>query len=526
MDESAKNIQLGDLPRPESQRTLAMSDASLGTDRPKTTDAEATSQDPEKGNTSPGSSAGDDPNAIGWDGPDDPQNPMNWPAKRKWSNIAALSLMTLLTPLGSSMFAPGVPDIMVEFKSSNENLATFLVSVYVLGFAFGPLLAAPLSEIYGRAMIFNIANVLFIIFTVATALSQNMGMMIAFRFFMGFAGSTPVTNGSGTISDMFPVEQRGKAMAVWAMGPLLGPCIGPVAGGFMIQDVGWRWAFWVIAIAAGVISVVCYFVVTETYHPTLLQAKVNRMKKETNNADLYSALDVGKVSTKTKFEHAIVRPLKMLLTQPPVFIISLYIAVVYGILYLMFSTFTFVFAQQYGFDTGIIGLSYVPTGIGMLLGTMVFGVLTDIIIKKKMAKGEATVPEDRVPVWLTLPCGLLIVVSLFWYGWSVESNTHWIVPMFGVALFCFGLMGIMMCLQIYLMDVYITYAASVIAAVTVLRSLLGALLPLAGLSMYNSLGLGWGNSVLAFLSLVLVPVPVVFRYYGPKIRAMSPDNLG
>lgn len=152
------------------------------------------------------------------------------------------------------MFAPGVPDIMVEFKSSNENLATFLVSVYVLGFAFGPLLAAPLSEIYGRALVFNIANVLFIIFTVATALSQNMGMMIAFRFFMGFAGSTPVTNGSGTISDMFPVEQRGKAMAVWAMGPLLGPCIGPVAGGFMIQDVGWRWAFWVIAIAVSVTS--------------------------------------------------------------------------------------------------------------------------------------------------------------------------------------------------------------------------------------------------------------------------------
>lgn len=152
------------------------------------------------------------------------------------------------------MFAPGVPDIMVEFKSSNENLATFLVSVYVLGFAFGPLLAAPLSEIYGRAMVFNIANVLFVIFTVATALSQNMGMMIAFRFLMGFAGSTPVTNGSGTISDMFPVEQRGKAMAVWAMGPLLGPCIGPVAGGFMIQDVGWRWVFWVIAIAVSVAS--------------------------------------------------------------------------------------------------------------------------------------------------------------------------------------------------------------------------------------------------------------------------------
>ncbi|KAH7136729.1 major facilitator superfamily domain-containing protein [Dactylonectria estremocensis] len=514
------------MPRPESQRTLAVSDVSLNADRPQTTNEETAAQDQEKGKASPDSISDNDPNAVGWDGADDPHNPMNWPERRKWINIGALSLMTLLTPLGSSMFAPGVPDIMVEFKSANVNLATFLVSVYVLGFAFGPLIAAPLSEIYGRALIFNIGNVLFVIFTVATALSQNMGMMIAFRFLMGFVGSTPITNGSGTISDMFPIEQRGKAMAVWAMGPLLGPCIGPVAGGFMIQDVGWRWVFWVIAIAAGILTVVCYFVVTESYHPTLLQWKTNRMKKETGNKDLYSVLDVKQISTKTKFEHAIVRPMKMLFTHPPVFAISLYIAVVYGVLYLMFSTFTFVFAQQYGFGTGIIGLSYIPTGVGMLMGTVTFGIITDIIIKKKLATGEATTPEDRVPIWLTVPCGLTIVVSLFWYGWAAESNTHWIVPMIGVAFFCFGLMGIMMCLQVYLIDVYVQYAASVIAAVTVLRSLLGALLPLAGLSMYNSLGLGWGNSILAFLSLVLVPVPVIFRFYGAKIRAKSPDNLG
>lgn len=152
------------------------------------------------------------------------------------------------------MFAPGVPGIMREFNSTNEKMATFVVSVYVLGFAFGPLVAAPMSEIYGRARCYNVANVFFIIFTVATALSQNMGMLIAFRFFMGFAGSTPITNGSGTISDMFPVEQRGKAMSIWAMGPMLGPCVGPVAGGYMIEAIGWRWVFWVIAIAVSVNS--------------------------------------------------------------------------------------------------------------------------------------------------------------------------------------------------------------------------------------------------------------------------------
>lgn len=135
--------------------------------------------------------------------------------------------------------------------------------------------------------------------------------------------------------------------------------------------------------------------------------------------------------------------MKLLFTHFPVLILSLYIAIVYGVLYLMFSTFTFVFAQQYGFGTGTIGLVYLPTGIGMLFGVILFGAITDVIIKKKVAQNGKTVPEDRLPVWLIAPNGILVVVSLFWYGWSTEHNTHWIVPMVGVALFCFGLMGIM-----------------------------------------------------------------------------------
>ncbi|KAF5634212.1 multidrug resistant protein [Fusarium sp. NRRL 52700] len=510
----AENKASMDIERPTSQRTLTPSYTGSA---PKKDEESATKEDVVQD---------EDPNAVGWDGPDDPNNPMNWPAKKKWSCIGALSVMTLLTPLGSSMFAPGVPDIMREFETSNRNIATFVVSVYVLGFAFGPLLAAPLSEIYGRAIVFNIANVLFLIMTVATALSQNMPMLIVFRFLMGFTGSTPVTNGSGTISDIFPVQERGKAMAVWAMGPLLGPCIGPLAGGYMVEAIGWRWVFWLIAILTGFIAALCYFAAPETYAPTLLRAKAAKLKKETGNQDLYSILDKDGLTPKQRLSNASIRPMRMLFTHLPVFILSLYVAIVYGVLYLMFSTFTFVFAQQYGFGTGTIGLAYLPTGIGMLFGTMVFGVMTDIVIKKKIEQNGKTVPEDRLPIWMTLPSGLLIVGALFWYGWAADQNVHWIVPMIGVALFCFGLMGIMMCLQTYLVDAYITYAASAVAAMTVLRSLAGAMLPLAGLSMYDDLGLGWGNSILAFLALALVPVPVIFFLYGPKIRAKSPNNLG
>lgn len=343
---------------------------------------------------------------------------------------------------GSSMFAPGVPDIMRDFDSTSPNLATFVVSVYVLGFAFGPLLAAPMSETYGRAICYNVANVAFVVFTIGTALSQNMGMLVAFRFLMGFAGSTPITNGGGSVSDMFPVEQRGKAMSVWAMGPILGPCVGPVAGGYIVQSLGWRWVFWIIAIAAGLIASACYFLVRETYHPTLIARKVRRLQKETGNIELYNSLEDRTINDAERLKTALVRPIKILFLLPPVFIMSLYIAVVFGIMYLLFSTITFVFGQQYDFSTGTVGLAFLPTGIRCMVGMVLFGALTDMMVKRSMAKGREPVPEDRLPIYLTLTSGCIVPASLFWCGWAVEAKTHWIVPLIGLAVFCFGFMGV------------------------------------------------------------------------------------
>ena len=147
------------------------------------------------------------------------------------------------------MFAPGVPEVMSEFHTENEQLASFVVSVYILGYAFGPLAIAPLSEMYGRLPLYHGANLGFIIFTIACAVSSNLNMLIGFRFLEGLFGSCPLTIGGGTIADMIVQEKRGGVMAIWALGPLMGPVVGPVAGGYLSGAVGWRWVFWVIAIA-------------------------------------------------------------------------------------------------------------------------------------------------------------------------------------------------------------------------------------------------------------------------------------
>jgi multidrug resistance protein len=144
------------------------------------------------------------------------------------------------------MFAPGVQSVLIEFQSSSSILASMVVSIYVLGYAVGPLIVAPISEIHGRVPMYHISNVMFVIFTIACAVSTSLPMLIVFRFLAGAAGSTPVSIGGGTFGDLFSVEERGAAMAIWAMGPLLGPVVGPIIGGFLAEAKGWRWVFWVL----------------------------------------------------------------------------------------------------------------------------------------------------------------------------------------------------------------------------------------------------------------------------------------
>jgi MFS family permease len=114
------------------------------------------------------------------------------------------------------MFTPGVSDVMREFNVTSSMLGSFVVSVYILGYCFGPFLIAPLSEIYGRVALYHSCNLLFLIFTIACAVAQTMPQLIVFRLLAGMAGVCPLTIGSGTVADMVPKEKRAGIMAIWA----------------------------------------------------------------------------------------------------------------------------------------------------------------------------------------------------------------------------------------------------------------------------------------------------------------------
>lgn len=187
-------------------------------------------------------------NIVDWDLPYDPDNPLQWPRWKKVTTLLVVSTGGMVSFLGSSMLSPAVSTILREFNSDNKTLGIFAVSVYLLGMALGPLVLSGISEVHGRAIVFHVCNVLFLAFSIGTATATSMGMLIAFRFLMGFAGSSSVTVGGGTIADVFLPTERGWATSIYALGPIIGPVLAPVAGGYLLQSAGWRWVNWLTVI--------------------------------------------------------------------------------------------------------------------------------------------------------------------------------------------------------------------------------------------------------------------------------------
>jgi len=247
-----------------------------------------------------------------------------------------------------------------------------------------------------------------------------------------------MTLGGASIGDMFPREKRGVAMAVFGVGSMLGPVLGPVIGGFLAQAKGWRWVFWLQAIIAAIIMLLGAVFLRETYAVVILERKTRKMIRETGDENLQSILH-DRTKYGERFKRAIIRPVKILLLSPIVLLLSMYTAMLFGYLYLFITTFPKLFQEQYHFSTGVTGLAYLGLGVGNFAGLFIIGKTSDPMFRKLTAKNDGVAkPEFRLPpLMITCP---LIAVAFFWYGWSAEAGTHWIVPIIGTSLFGMAMM--------------------------------------------------------------------------------------
>ncbi len=252
----------------------------------------------------------------------------------------------------------------------------------------------------------------------------------------------------------------------------------------------------------------------------LLGWKAARLRRETGNAALVSKMDRG-LTPGQLFFRAITRPTKLLFLSPIVLFLSLLSAFLFGLLFLLFTTFPTVFEEQYHFSTGVSGLAYLGVGIGMVVSLAAFATVSDRLQK---ALGDSPTPEGRLkPMMWALPT---VPIGIFWYGWAAEQQTHWIVPILGTFVFASGFLWVVMPTQLYLVDAFgPEAAASALAANVILRFLLAAFIPLAGPSLYENLGLGWGNSILGFIGVAFLPVPFFFYRYGGWLRKRFPVEL-
>ncbi|KIK56610.1 hypothetical protein GYMLUDRAFT_75996 [Collybiopsis luxurians FD-317 M1] len=452
--------------------------------------------------------------ALQDDWEDDPANARNWSPAKKWTAVSIVSLYTFVSPLSSSMLAPALPQLAEQYGVTSPTLTALMLSVFLISFALGPLVLAPLSEMYGRTWVLHLGTAFSLAFNLGCAFAPTSGSFIGFRFLSGFSGSAPIACGGGSIGDLFSERERASAMAIYSLGPLIGPAVGPIAGGFIAQNIEPKWVFIILAVLCGVSLLIGVPLLRETYAPVIRVRLARAQGDEEKAKNLH-----GPVSDISKLHYLwlnLTRPAILLTRSFICFILSLYMAFMYGIYYLMFTTFPDLFSTVYGFNTGVGGLVYLGLGIGFLVATL-FGARTADQIYHHLAQknGGKGKPEMRIPA---LAFGSLWVpVGLFWYGWSAQARVHWIMPIIGSGIFGFGDLPI----QLYLVDAF-QYAASALAAASVMRSLLGFAFPLFGSQMYGALGYGGGNSLLGGLAIVLgIPFPIWIYYKGEAMRARN-----
>ncbi|PWY87970.1 MFS general substrate transporter [Aspergillus sclerotioniger CBS 115572] len=435
--------------------------------------------------------------------PVDDSDPRNWSSTYKWSIVILVAALSAVVQLSTIIAAPVSPSILAHFHSDNALYRTLIVSIWELGEIVAPLLWGPLSELYGRHWVLNIANILFVAFLAGNAASTNIQMLIAFRFLSGSA-TAGSTIGPGIVSDLWPEESRGRAMSIMSMTGALGPVIGPIIGSYLSQKAGWRWAFWLPTIAAGVLSILFVIIYRETYSVTLAKRKAGTQPKD------------GDETAGQLFFNTILRPLRLLIRSPMLILVTIYLSVVYGFTYLIMTNIAPIFQILYHFSEGASGLCFLGLCLGLVLGAFLCSFLLDHYLRTVRAKSTISTPEQRLPPVL-IAC-LIMSIGFIVFGWTVHFHVQYVVPIIGTGIIGFGLVATTITLQTYVVDAFGVYAVSATSAMLVPRNACAAFLPLAGTPLFNALGYGWGGTLLGLVVLVFSPMPVAFMWFGTRLK--------
>ncbi|PHH82953.1 hypothetical protein CDD82_4171 [Ophiocordyceps australis] len=457
---------------------------------------------------------------VEFDGPDDPLHSQNWPLRKKLATAAMLGYTTMTSAFTSSIFSSATGAVARQYHVGSE-VGLLGTTFYVLGFAFGPTVWAPFSELSGRRLPIVISMFGFSVFTIACATAKDIQTILLCRLFSGFFGACPLAVVAAVFSDMFDNRTRGIAVTVFSMAAFTGPLLAPFIGGFIVQSsLGWRWTEYITAFMGFLAFGLDLLFLEETYPPVILISKAAELRRRTKNWGIHAKQEEIEVDFRELMTKNLSRPMRLLFTEPIVLSLSVYTSFIYGLLYLFLTAYPIVFVGVHGFNLGQSGLCFFGMIAGQLLAGVVVLVQQPWYNRKLNANNGIPVPEWRLPS--VMAGGISFTAGIFWFGWTgYKENIPWIVPALSGIFTGFGLMSIFLQVMNYLVDAYLMFAASAIAGNTFMRSLCGATFPLFARQMFQGMGIQWASTLLGCVALALAPIPFVFYKYGAQIRQRS-----
>ncbi|KIA75479.1 synaptic vesicle transporter [Aspergillus ustus] len=457
---------------------------------------------------------------VEFEGSDDPMHSQNWPMKRRVILGSILTFAALVAAYASAVFGTATPGVMAEFGFGKE-VAALGTTLYVLGFSTGPTIWAPLSELIGRRWPLLIGALGFDIFILATAVAKDTQTLMITRFFSGLFAASLVALVPASLSDIFNSSHRGIAIAVYTMSVFLGPYTAPFIAGYTAESyLGWRWTFYMPAIVGFFALALLLVFAQETYAPVILVQKAAILRRQTHNWGIHARQEELETDFRELVTKNFARPFRILFTEPIAFLITLYMSFIYGLCYAMLQAYPLVFQGVHGMGLGKSGLPFIGLILGKIAGAAFVLSFHGSYTRKLAANNGVPIPEWRLP-----PCiagGVPFAGGLFWFGWAgYTSSIHWMVPTASGVMVGFGMTSIFMQGFNYLLDSYLNFAASAFAANTMMRSMVGACFPLFTRQMFNNLGIQWAGTLLGCIAVIMVPIPVLFLIYGPRLRRMS-----
>ncbi|KAB8437371.1 hypothetical protein FH972_025050 [Carpinus fangiana] len=381
---------------------------------------------------------------VDFHGPDDPLNPHNWSRTARWFATANIASIAFIVGFASSVDSGILREAAEEFGVSEvvESLATGL---FLIGFGVGGLTSGPLSETLGRNPVYIATLALYMVFIMASALAPNIGAQLAFRFIAGYFGSTPLTCAGGSLADMWDPMERVYTFPLFANAGFSGPVVGPLASGWIAQKLYWRWTEWVTLIASGVILVLLIFTQPETFSGVILSWKAAHLRRITGDERYVAPLEVSAETLTHRIGAALYRPFVMTAQEPIIILITLYLTVVYIILFTFLDGYDYIFAEIHGTSQGITGTCFAGIVVGLFLAStlvpLVYSWAKRDLAKIKEQGGDKLPPEFRL--WFCMLGGsAAIPISLFWMGWTSYPSVSIWSPLVASVFFGYGILTV------------------------------------------------------------------------------------